>query len=508
MSHSGDKFQPQVDPALVEEVRGFDSGQIAALKKRAENDLYFCAKGILGYVDLNPRTHLAFCRFVQDDNQGPTKMQLMPRATLKSCIATIADSFRRIVRNPDHERILIVNEIEENTIDMISEIKGHFQNNELVRMLWGDLIPPRFSGPGITWTSTKVSLNRKTSHKEPNIMGIGLGGAPTSKHFTRIKIDDMIGLEANRSPAVMKKANNFCDNIEPLRISYDGTVVEWTGTRWAKTDSYAHVMKTYEGEIRVFRRSMVENGQLLWPERFGWRQIKLLMKKPAVWFGQYQNNPMSSETSDFDLADLRYYEVDADGRFKLGNDRWPRESLDIVISCDPNSGEKTAPDEAAIVVSGTTPTGDVIVLEIYADRPDPSEYVAKIFSLAMKWRPRIIGVEQAAQQNTLFYLKQKFQEEGIYYRTEPLKHRNVVKAERIRTALEPLTSDHKIWLRRSQTKLIDQVKDHPDLENDDVIDALAYGSELWRRPLSFEQQTRNRDALKKVMAARNKVTGY
>jgi hypothetical protein len=46
-------------------------------------------------------------------------------------------------------------------------------------------------------------------------MTIGVGGAITGFHFTRIKGDDLIGIEAARSPAKMKEAIDWTDNIEP-----------------------------------------------------------------------------------------------------------------------------------------------------------------------------------------------------------------------------------------------------------------------------------------------------
>jgi hypothetical protein len=94
---------------VAEEINALSSMDTLALRRMAQEDLYFMAKGILGYPDVNIDTHGEFCRFF-DSEPKLRRLGLMPRSHLKSTIATIADSIRIVVDNPEHERVLISSE--------------------------------------------------------------------------------------------------------------------------------------------------------------------------------------------------------------------------------------------------------------------------------------------------------------------------------------------------------------------------------------------------------------
>ena len=126
----------------------------------------------------------------------------------------------------------------------------------------------------------------------------------------------------------------------------------------------------------------------------------------------------------------------------------------------------------------------------------------------MKWRPRIVGVEKAGQQTTMFYFKKKMSEEQVYFNTIDLKHNNSQKTDRIRTAMEPVLASNRLYLLPSQQILRKQIEDFPDIKNDDRIDCLSYAVELWRRPMNIEQQVKNRDAVNLLLARRSNSTGY
>lgn len=503
---------PETLAELEEEVQGLNESELGFLRKKGENDLLYLSKGILGYKDVNRQTHGALCRFMQDDSCD-RRMELMPRGHLKTTICSIADSIRRGVKDPDNARILIANETYDNSVLILTEIRGHFERNKLVRLLWPGVVPGRFSGPGIIWSGDAANLVRKTSYKEPTFSAIGVGGAAVSRHFTNIKADDLIGLEAYKSEPKMKRAMDWTDNLEGLQISEHETIYDFTGTRWKKRDLYWHIMRTYGSRMRVFRREIVEidkDGKeyFIFPAHFSEKTLKVIKKNPLVYYAQYLNNPLSEEAQDFDERNLQYYEVTNNGEYLLGSRKYSRSDLDIVVLVDPNGGSPTAPDEAAITVTGNTPHEDVVVLESYGARPDPTEFTNQLWRIAMKWRPRVIGIEEAGQQNTMHYFGKRMKKEGIFFRTQPLKHKNQEKFQRIRTAVAPLLGNRKFWVARTMTALISQVSDFPDLENDDRIDTLGYGPQVWRTPQTQEAHDRAEAAAAKILAARDQVTGY
>jgi len=498
-------------PELIEEVTAMDDATKRHLRERSQKQLYFTAKGLMGYKDINPDTHGAFCAFIQRSDRG-RRLALMPRGHLKSSIATEADSVRLALDDPEHTRILIANEVEENAKAFLDNIKQQFEKNVLLRALFPELILDRFTGPGIKWNTEQATLPRTTTYKEPTWMAIGVGGAATSKHFSRIKADDLIGLEARRSPAEMAKAIGWNKNIESLAINAKVTIIDWIGTRWGKNDLYGDIIERYGKRLAVFSRGAIEDGKIIFPEFYDWEFYQTLIdKSPDVWAAQYMNKPTSDVGMDFNENDLRSFKFGNDGSvvyFDKGEQKWHRENLDRVLTVDPNSGSPTAPDEAAITVTGMSPDEKVFVLESFGGRLSASALIDKVFQLAMKWRPRVVGIEQAGQQSTLHYWEKKMKDEGMYFRTEPLKHRNTVKEDRIRTALEPVIASQRLYLLPSQSELREQIANFPDLKNDDRIDSLAYQVDLWRKPMGIEQQTKNKAAVQLMLAKRSSRTGY
>lgn len=506
-------FTGPTENEVQEELKALDSDTVAHLKLRARKQLYFMAKGVMRYRDVNQDTHGAFCRFFQDESRQ-RRLGLMPRGHLKSSIATEADSVRIAVDDPENTRILIVNEVLQNSVDFMNTIKAQFEKNAFIRLLFPELILDRFTGPGIKWSTEGATLPRSTTFKEPTWMPLGTGGSPTSKHFTRIKADDLIGLESKKSPAVMRAAINWNRNIESLAVNAYDTTIDWIGTRWLKNDMYGDIIERYGDRLAIFSRSVMNrDGSLIFPEKYNWEFLATIRDTtPDIWFAQYLNDPQNEMSSDFDSSNLRYYTLDNDGNVVFKDrgsvSKWHWSVLDRVISVDPNSGQKMAPDEAAITVSGLAPDDRAFVLSQYAGRPSPSELVDKLYAMCKRWRPRVVVIEKAGQQNTRFYFEKKCKDEGMYFLVKDGKHGNRDKTDRIRTALEPIIATQRLYVLNSQQGLIEQVKNFPDLTNDDRLDSLSYAVDEWRKPMATEQQATNRAKVNLMLQRRNPLTGY
>lgn len=507
-----------------EEMQSLTQAEMELLRDRCRNDLFFLSNGVLGRPDVDIYTHGPMCRFLERE-PSVRRLLLYPRGHLKSTLATVDDSIRLALKNPD-ERIGIFNEIEENAIGFLREIKAPFQFNELLQFLFPELIPEKFTGPGSFWSATSAALRRPQTYKEGTWDAFGITGSPTSRHYTRLKLDDLIGLEAKRSPAKMKEAFVFLDNIDPLLVNLDEDTIDMIGTRKSRFDMYYHAQEIFGEELRIHHRFPIENGKPIFPKKFSLeRLLKIKKTRPEFYAAEYDNNPVGKGNRDFNYSLVRAFAFGNNGdvvyRDNLGIiRRWPVSALDITMTMDPNSGEPTAKDFAAINVSGSSPDGNIYELETWADRVSPTAQVDQLLKLFLRWRPRVVGVEQAGQQTTRHYFETKCRELGISVPILALKPKNRDKASRIRGALEPIISAGRLYLLKSQTTLRTQIEFHPDLENDDEIDALAYQTEpgMMRAPLGAgtdpeEDETENLDDItKKIIekhyATANRVTGY
>src|SRR5688500_7316814 len=155
------------------------------------------------------------------------------------------------------------------------------------------------------------------------------------------------------------------------------------------------------------------------------------------------------------------------------------------MTCDPNSGSLSAPDYPAIVVSAQSPKDQIFVLETWKRRVEPDAFVDMIWEMYGRWQPRAVGIEQPGQQSTLFYFKKKARDTSLYTHTITLKPKNRDKPSRIRKALQPIINQGRLYmLKDAQSELRQEIEFHPDVANDDLVDALSYGVEegMWQTP--------------------------
>ena len=496
---------------MLEEIDGLAASDFEELRLAARKNLYFLCSGILGWPDVSVSAHGAFCRHIQSSPKT-RRLGLMPRAHLKSTIATVGDSIRLALDEPDNARVLIAGETSTLAEKFLGQIKGHFESNVVLRKLFPELLPTRFSGPGVKWNNDMATLRRGVTLDSPTWQAIGVGGAITGSHFTRIKCDDLIGFESIKSPAAMATAKSWVDTIEPLLVNQNSDIIDFIGTRWSRNDLYAHVMKGYGEELGVFTRRAVENGVIIFPQLHNWAEYERIQRvNPALWAAQYENNPLSATATDFKIENVLHFRFTHDEQHVVTprGKRWALEELDRILTADPNSGSLVAPDAAAISVQAVSPDDEVFVLESWSDRVSPSDYVDLIYRMARRWDVRLVGIEKAGQQNTDHYFGLKAEREHYHVRIVPLIPGNKQsKPDRIRGRLQPIINSRLLHILPSQTTLREQLSTFPDTVLWDELDALAYGTDLWQKPARQEEIEARSGAVNRLMAMRSPLTGY
>lgn len=501
-----------IGPEQAERLQELTSDQLAHLRELAQTDLYFLAKAVLGYDQIEVGAHGALCNFMVRE-QSNRRLVLLSRGFLKTTICTVSDSIRLslIDRNI---RILIQNEVLENATDFLREIKAQWTTNKFLRFLFPEHVPERITGPGCDWSKTSASLTRDTVSRTSTYMASGSGGSPQSHHFEIIKNDDLIGEKAKNSDVEMQKSIHWADAQTPLLNRLEDQI-DFYGTRKTLADVYAHIIEKYKSRIKIFIREPIENGESIF-SKFPLAELQQIMNDtPDVWAYDYMNNPIGRGGLDWGKGLLRNFAMTSDRRVYFEDHitgkpaTWHLSELDIVITVDPNAGKKTSADKAAVIVSGVSPKDQIFALETWSDRPSPDGLIDKVWELAGKWRPRKIGFEDAGQQNTLYYFEKKMRDEQLYYVVQPLHHDNANKERRIRSALDTPLKARRVYVLASQMTLIGQIQLFPQLaaHNWDEIDALSYGPEIWIGGVSLQALAEDEEAEAKVMQMRG-ATGY
>ena len=499
-----------------EQLQELSSDQVNHLRQKAKHDLFFLAKGVLGYDQVEVNAHGALCQFLTHERAN-RRMVLMPRGHLKTTICTISDSIRLSLINPN-VRILIQNEVLTNACSFLWELQNHWERGALLRFLFPELVPPKFSGPGADWSQTRCSIIRETKAKEATYTASGSGGSPQSQHYEHVKNDDLIGEKAKNSQVEMAAAIGWVDAMTPLLDRLDDQL-DFYGTRKTLGDAYAHVMEKHKNKLKVFVRLPIENGQPIF-SKFPLEELLTIMNDtPDVWAYDYMNNPIGKGGLDWGKGALRQYSLSSDGYLYYEHHitgkpaRWHLEELDRVVTVDPNKGKKTSPDKAAITCTGMSPEDQIFVLHSQSDRWSPDELIDNTWAVADRWKPRVIGFEDAGQQNTHYYFEKKMHQEQLYYRTVDLPRDNKMNKEgRIRSSLDTPMRARRVYVLASMLNLIGQVQLFPSLadHNWDEIDCLSFVTELHQRGVSKIELAQMEEAEDKVLHLHRNLgpTGY
>ena len=499
--------------ALMPSAEGLDQETLAALREEGMNNLFFLAKGILGYSDMTNRTHKEFCEWMQGDQKRA--LGLMPRSHFKTTIE-LCEIIRCLLVNPE-ERILLVSESSENAEYMLREIKEHYENNELFRTLYPNHIPK--STTNRLWNKQSIILPRKGSYREPSIDTAGITSRIVSRHYTRIFCDDLISNEAMESPTVMDKCRKFVNRLVSLLVHPTESTIRIIGTRWAFHDIYSHVLENFPSFDVFIRKAIVRTAEgkiePFFKERCTMHMFQEIIENdPLQWATQYANDPLDTAVTDFKKEWLQYFTVAPDRNYRFTGDDGRlhiqyTNDLRYYIHVDPSLGEKITSDYTGIVVVGVNPLGQVFLVDAIGMRLDPLATSHKILDLASGYAPKLITIESNAYQKSLmYYTEAEAKRRGQYFRMEPFNAPSrKSKAARIRGALQPLFSTERIWIRRGLVNFVEEYMKFGKDDDEHMMDALAQGPEFWKTPQSKVADKRRRQRTMARVRSRG-LSGY
>jgi len=167
----------------------------------------------------------------------------------------------------------------------------------------------------------------------------------------------------------------------------------------------------------------------------------------------------------------------------------PIDDLERYAFADPASGKrrvKKARARQAIVVIGVDYLLRIFVLFAWAGHYVTSRFRDKILDVMEKFSPRRFGIEANAMQElfgdeVIERAKERFgTARGFVEVYQPTK---IEKDFRIRTTLEPVLNDGRLFVNASQIELISELRGFPTAATKDLVDALASAITLIpRRP--------------------------
>ncbi len=506
--------------AAEKKYENLTTDQYKHLRNKFKNDLLFMSTA-LGYRKLSPNLHGHLARWLQETRNEQFREELLPRGHYKSTIITICDSIQLAL--PDelggipypyslgtNARVMLGHETHDGgSTRFLFSISQHFLGNPTLMGLFPECIPdPRKHRVN----KHELELPRTEIWSEPTFDTMGVGSRSQGRHFNKLKLDDLFGDKARDSATERATTYDWFDNIQSFFVSLAVDQFDLTGTRWGFDDIYAHAEELYGNRLIRYARPVEElneetgKKEPIFPEEFPPHALEILRKKPKIWYSQYMNDPREG-AAEFDPIWKKYYYwtgenrigfFEGDGRTSLGV--W---DLDRVILVDPAMSGLSG-----IIVTGTDWKNRIFSLEAIKKMIKPPEFVELLFKLVSRWQPRVVAIEEVLFSGLFkHWLEREMLIRGIRFHIIPVKTKQKEKEARI-AGLSNFFSSGQFFFHEGQHDLLEEYDSFGATMDIHLLDALAYGPEIWRPALRREAMEDRAAAEKQILAGRDVNTGY
>lgn len=460
---------------------------LETFRRKGKESLFFFARGILGFRDLNPAIHLPLCRALENHEDITRLEVIFPRTWFKSTICSIAYPIWRAVKNPN-VRILIVQNSYSNACKKLGSIKTIFEKNKLFRALFPEILPTT----GTTWKNDCLKVNRTAAHPEGTFEGAGVGTATTSRHYDEIieddtiapKKDDMTGIMQQPTQADIEKAIGWHRQCHPLLLHPTKSRIIVVGTRWAEMDLLGWIKKN-SPEYVLLSRAIYENdrgeparpesgGHIIW-SRFDETVAKAIERDegPYMFACLYMNSPTVAINQVFKRSWIRYFDTLPSARKRVAYCT----SVDLASA---KREESSDPDYTVIMTTATNPMdGLTYVVHYTRGRFDPGQTINALFDHVRAYKPLEVIVESIGYQRTLnYWVRKRMNQQNLTFYINELKGLEGSKVDRIR-GLQPYFAEQKIAIRSEMNELEQELLAFPKGQHDDLVDSLSMQIAFW-----------------------------
>jgi len=445
---------------------------LRSLFSNPDTGLWWFCQEIFGFRDLSWDVHGRPCQLVghwgnsilndgrtishtprggyEEDNIAHSYRRLMiriPREFFKTSCFTRAASLYMLALDPDRT-IGIFNETQDKPIQWIDATRQVAETSVLFQTLYRDMIPKGIGWwdreAGVTtsrklkWGGTGMLFNRGSMGiAELSLEPHGIMGTAVGKHFTHMIWDDIIGLKAAQSNAVMEAAIEWVDNSRAIERPLEGGCVLANHTTWAYYDVYKHMEEKWPDEWVIYQRSLLENpitgepddvfGESIFPEKISTKKAYAMKAADEfVFAAQYQCRPKAGKSQSFNEAwDGEFHiiheghepaiKITKTGGFDSFNslvfnhdmencpDHAPQIiplswcSKGIIIDPAPSKGSEvrnTRHARNALVCNAVDPWGRIFNLETQVSSEAPQDVLAQVISIARTWQAWNWSVEE------------------------------------------------------------------------------------------------------------------
>lgn len=345
-----------------------------------------------------------------------------------------------------------------------------------------------------------------TTNEGGEYTAVGIGGGTTGRHADIFIIDDPVKDLQEASSSVIQQRNiGWYRSVARTRLSSEGATI-LIQTRWSDADLAGQILETEKDWTIINLAAIAERdekfrkeGEALWPEQFplAWLVKQKADMGPELFSALYQQQPIGEQSQVFNRSMFRYREVvELEGR-----------ATRCFVTLDPAPGKSEKSDYVGVCVNWVD-AENMWNLKAYQVKFDSAQMINLLFKLYSETHFEKVGIEQGMYTDVLKpFLDQEMVKRGIFFDVEELKHEQRSKELRIR-GLSPRYNAHQIFhLKGYCNDLEQQLLRFPKSVHDDVMDAVAYQSQIAEPPEGATAQIEIEDHRRQRMSAVQKDSG-
>lgn len=438
-----------------------------------------------------------------------------PRGHAKSSIISTIKALHSLAYGHD-DYILIISETDTLAKRLVASIANQLKYNERLRKDFGELLHVQSTKNERDNEDTFITANKQLV--EASSAGKSLRG----KTFNGIRptlliCDDLSSLNNEGTEDQRQKLIHWWNStLEPLPAA-DGVIV-FVGTKVTSTGLLAHLLgrrdykqifhaaiingpdnphlwsdylhmyasKATDQELDNFyevnRQEMESGVELAWSNRWTYRQLMNVKASigSRAFASEYMNQSFASDEQHFSPEEYAYARRVFDGQYHMdameynGKYYYLRD-MDMVSCWDPAlAGNKRSALNAYVTLGRHRESALVFVIDVYASRQVPSEFIMEILPRLTEYRPNKVVVEGiGAYRAYADQLADSMRANDIYHiRMETIKtHGTKSKASRIESLEVPL-ANKALVLNEAHKDVYRELQDYPNAATVDILDAI------------------------------------
>lgn len=381
---------------LIEELRKLkEEERNDVIRHLCKTDIFFLSFFVLDQQFYYNDFAFDLCRRV---SENPWQLWLVARGHLKSLTITVAHNIQLILQNPDIA-IAIPSYNMKTAKSFVRQLKIILEGNTLLKAIFPDILYQNPTVQSPKWSEQEgLVVKRKTTRKEPTVMGFGLvDGQATGYHFDVLSFDDVVTQDSVTSPEMIQKTTErwqLADNIGMPK-----TMKKYCGTRYHYFDTYVEVQKVMPTTIipATDNGEMDGNPVFLSKEEL---DNKLKEQGRYIFSAQMLLKPVAKEDQTFHMEDFRYYE------------ELPR--VNYYIACDPANTKSKKSDFTAYLVFGFSEDRKVYLVDGVHDKLNLAQRYSVLKALNERYKPLVIGYEKYGLQADIDFFRMENAKTGYY----------------------------------------------------------------------------------------------